>query len=105
MAKPSRVDQRPCNRMQNTPIISGSSKPMAKEVTKNEIKHTIKTQIREKCIKRMQEGSKTKDRVNLNSDETQYPQRLFLSNCSLCWISNYSGCIQVDHVDYQMKKK
>ena len=54
---------------------------MAKEVTKNEIKHTIKTKIREECIKRMQEGSKSKDRVDLNPDETQYLQRLPLSNC------------------------
>ena len=38
---------------------------MAKDVTKNESKQAIKTKIREECIKRMQEGSKSKDRVDL----------------------------------------
>ena len=54
---------------------------MAIEVTKNEIKQAIKTKIREECIKRMQEGSKSKDRIDLNPNETQYLQRLSLFNC------------------------
>ena len=54
---------------------------MTTEVTKNEIKQAIKARIREECLKRMQEGSKSKDRVDLNLDETQYIQRLSLSNC------------------------
>ena len=53
---------------------------MAREVTKYEIKHAIKTKIREECVKRMQEGSKSKDRVDLNPDETKYLPRLSLSN-------------------------
>ena len=44
---------------------------IATEVTKNEIKQAIKAKSREECLKRMQEGSKSKDRVNLNPDETQ----------------------------------
>ena len=59
----------------------GLPSPMAKEVTKNDIKRANKTKIREECIKRMQEGSKSKDRIDLNPDETQYIQRLSLSNC------------------------
>ena len=58
---------------------------MAREVTKNEIKHTIKTKISDECVKRMQEGRKSKDRVDLNPDETQYLQRLSLSNCRIYW--------------------
>ena len=40
----------------------------------------LKTKIREECIKRWQEGSKSKDRLDLGPDETQYLQRLFLSH-------------------------
>ena len=65
---------------------------MAREVTKNEIKHAIKSKIREECIKRMQEGSKSKDRVDLNPDETQYLQRLSLSNCKM-YFRYRSRCI------------
>ena len=53
----------------------GLPSPMTKEVTKNEIKHANKTKIREECIKRMQEDSKSKERVGLKPDETQYFQR------------------------------
>ena len=45
---------------------------MATAVTKNEIKQAFKAKIREEFLKRMQEGSKSKDRVDLNPDETQY---------------------------------
>ena len=43
-----------------------SSSLMAKEVTKNEIKHAIKTKFRVECIK-----SSSINRVDLNPDETQ----------------------------------
>ena len=65
---------------------------MASEVTKNEIKQAIKAKIREECLKRMQEGSKSKDRVDLNPDETQYLQRLSLSNCRV-YFRYRSRCI------------
>ena len=65
---------------------------MTSEVTKNEIKQAIKARIREECLKRMQEGSKSKDRVDLNPDETQYLQRLSLSNCRV-YFRYRSRCI------------
>ena len=65
---------------------------MATEVTKNEIKQAIKAKIREECLKRMQEGSKSKDRMDLNPDETQYLQRLSLSNCRV-YFRYRSRCI------------
>ena len=65
---------------------------MTTEVTKNEIKQAIKARIREECLKRMQEGSKSKDRVDLNPDETQYLQRLSLSNCRV-YFRYRSRCI------------
>ena len=65
---------------------------MTTEVTKNEIKQAIKARIREECLKKMQEGSKSKDRVDLNPDETQYLQRLSLSNCRV-YFRYRSRCI------------
>ena len=76
---------------------------MPKEVTTNEIKHAIKTKIREECVKRMQEGSKSKDRVDLNPDETQYLQRLSLSNCRM-YFRYRSRCIAMVKMNQKGKK-
>ena len=57
----------------------------------NEIKQGIKKR-KEECMKRMQDGSKSKDRVDLNPDETQYLQRLLLSNCRV-YFKYRSRCI------------
>ena len=54
---------------------------IAQELSKSEIKQAINTRIQEECIKRMQDGSKSQDRIDLNSDEIQYFQRLSLTNC------------------------
>jgi len=56
---------------------------MATEVAKIEIKRANNAHIREECIKRMQEGSKSKERLDLNPDETQYLQKLSLSICEV----------------------
>ena len=76
---------------------------MAAEVTKNEIKQAIKTKIREECFKRMQEGTKSKDRVDLNPDETQYLQRLSLSNCRV-YFRYRSRCIPLVKMNQKVKK-
>ena len=55
---------------------------IAQELSKSEIKQAINTRIQEECKKRMQDGSKSQDRrIDLNSDEIQYFQRLSLTNC------------------------
>ena len=76
---------------------------MARELSKNEIKHAIKTKIREECVRRMQEGSKSKDRVDLNPDETQYLQRLSLSNCRM-YFRYRSRCIAMVKMNQKGKK-
>ena len=65
---------------------------MTAEVTKNEIKQAIKAKIKDECFQRMQEGTKSKDRVDLNPDETQYLQKLSLSNCRV-YFRYRSRCI------------
>ena len=72
-------------------------------LTKNEIKKAIQTKISEECIKRMQEGSKSKDRLNLNPDETQYLQRLSLSNCRI-YFRYRSRCIAMVKMNQKGKK-
>ena len=72
-------------------------------LTKNEIKKAIKTKISEECIKRMQEGSKSKDRLNLDPDETQYLQRLSLSNCRI-YFRYRSRCIAMVKMNQKGKK-
>ena len=76
---------------------------MAKQVTKNEIKQAIQAKIKEECIKRMQEGSKSKDRLDLNPDETQYLQRLSLSNCRV-YFRYRSRCIAMVRMNQKGKK-
>ena len=76
---------------------------MAKQVTKNEIKNAIQTKIKEECIKRMQEGSKSKDRLDLSPDETQYLQRLSLSNCRV-YFRYRSRCIAMVRMNQKGKK-
>merc|ERR1711872_649454 len=72
-------------------------------LTKNEIKKVIQTKISEECIKRMQEGSKSKDRLNLTPDETQYLQRLSLSNCRI-YFRYRSRCIAMVKMNQKGKK-
>ena len=76
---------------------------MAKQVTKNEIKQAIQAKIKEECTKRMQEGSKSKDRLDLSPDETQYLQRLSLSNCRV-YFRYRSRCIAMVRMNQKGKK-
>ena len=52
---------------------------------------------------RMQEGSKSKDRVDLNPDETQYLQRLSLSNCRV-YFRYRSRCIALVKMNQKGKR-
>jgi len=51
----------------------------------------------------MQEGSKSKDRVDLNPDETQYLQRLSLFNCRM-YFRYRSRCIAMVKMNQKSKK-
>ena len=84
-------------------LFLGLQSLMAKEVKKNEMKHAIKTKIREECLKRMQEGSKSKDRVDLNPDKTRYLQSFFLSNCRM-YFRYRSRCIAMVKMNQKDKK-
>ena len=51
----------------------------------------------------MQDGSKSKDRLDLNPDETQYLQRLSLSNCRV-YFRYRSRCIAMVRMNQKGKK-